>query len=83
MTRVYLVKLRVQTLQTEHFILCVYVQVVFSQAQISLFSYEQAAAVTTAQRAALSPVQETALSMVLNPVEDKPVDFRGTSQVVY
>ncbi|XP_062845412.1 stereocilin-like [Trichomycterus rosablanca] len=53
--------------------------VVFNQAQISLFSYEQAAAVTTAQRAALSPVQETALSMVLNPLEDKPVDFRGRS----
>ncbi|TST35121.1 Eukaryotic translation initiation factor 3 subunit J-B [Bagarius yarrelli] len=50
--------------------------VVFNQAQISAFSYEQAAAVTAAQRSALSSVQQTALSMVLNPFEDKPVDFR-------
>ncbi|XP_060767545.1 stereocilin [Neoarius graeffei] len=53
--------------------------VVFNQAQISVFSYEQAVAVTAAQRSALSPVQLTALSMVLNPLEDKPVDFRGRS----
>ncbi|KAK3510278.1 hypothetical protein QTP70_032702, partial [Hemibagrus guttatus] len=50
--------------------------VVFNQAQISEFSYEQAAAVTMAQRSALSSIQQTALSMVLNPLEDKPVDFR-------
>ncbi|KAF5904403.1 stereocilin-like, partial [Clarias magur] len=50
--------------------------VVFNQAQISVFSYEQAVAVTEAQRSALSPVQQTALSMVLNLLEDKPVDFR-------
>ncbi|KAF4090913.1 hypothetical protein AMELA_G00031030 [Ameiurus melas] len=53
--------------------------VVFDQVQISVFSYEQAVAVTAAQRSALSPVQQTALSMVLNPLEDKPVDFRGRS----
>ncbi|KAM9493562.1 uncharacterized protein strc1 isoform 1-T1 [Clarias gariepinus] len=53
--------------------------VVFNQAQISVFSYEQAVAVTEAQRSALSPVQQTALSMVLNLLEDKPVDFRGRS----
>ncbi|KAL7833698.1 hypothetical protein AOLI_G00286580 [Acnodon oligacanthus] len=53
--------------------------VIFNQAQISMFSYEQAAAVTVAQRSVLSSVQETALSMVLNPLEDKPVDFRGRS----
>lgn len=51
---------------------------VFNQAQISVFSYEQATAVTMAQRSALSSVQQTALSMVLNLLEDKPVDFRGT-----
>lgn len=55
-----------------------HMQVVFNQAQISVFSYEQAIAVTEAQRSALSPVQQTALSMVLNLLEDKPVDFRGT-----
>lgn len=43
-----------------------------------MFTYDQAIAVTDAQRSALSPVQETALYMVLNPWEDKPVDFRGT-----
>ncbi|XP_051503296.1 stereocilin-like [Myxocyprinus asiaticus] len=53
--------------------------VVFNQAQIHIFTYEQAVAVTDTQRSALSPVQETALSMVLNPWEDKPVDFRGRS----
>uniref|UniRef100_W5LJ55 Stereocilin 1 n=1 Tax=Astyanax mexicanus TaxID=7994 RepID=W5LJ55_ASTMX len=53
--------------------------VVFNQVQISGFSYEQAAAITPAQRSTLSAVQETALSMVLNPLDDKPVDFRGRS----
>ncbi|XP_067297525.1 uncharacterized protein strc1 [Pseudorasbora parva] len=53
--------------------------VVFNQAQIRMFTYDQAIAVTDAQRAALSPVQQTALNMVLNPWEDKPVDFRGWS----
>ncbi|XP_026122207.1 stereocilin-like [Carassius auratus] len=53
--------------------------VVFNQAQIRMFTYDQAIAVTEAQRSALSPVQQTALSMVLNPWEDKPVDFRGRS----
>lgn len=43
-----------------------------------MFTYDQAIAVTDAQRSALSPVQETALYMVLNPWEDKPIDFRGT-----
>lgn len=51
---------------------------VFNQAQIRMFTYEQAIAVTDAQRSALSPVQQTALYMVLNPWEDKPIDFRGT-----
>ncbi|KAK2913811.1 hypothetical protein Q8A67_002210 [Cirrhinus molitorella] len=53
--------------------------VVFNQAQIRMFTYDQAIAVTEAQRSALSSVQRTALSMVLNPWEDKPVDFRGLS----
>ncbi|XP_046696648.1 stereocilin-like [Silurus meridionalis] len=53
--------------------------VVFNQEQISVFSYEQAVMVTEAQRSMLSTVQQTALSMVLNPLEDKPVDFRGRS----
>ncbi|XP_077084751.1 stereocilin [Siphateles boraxobius] len=53
--------------------------VVFNQAQIRMFTYDQAIAVTDAQRSALSPVQETALYMVLNPWEDKPVDYRGRS----
>ncbi|XP_059366823.1 stereocilin-like [Carassius carassius] len=53
--------------------------VVFNQAQIRMFTYDQAVAVTEAQRSALSSVQQTALSMVLNPWEDKPVDFRGMS----
>lgn len=53
-------------------------QVVFNQAQIRMFTYDQAVAVTEAQRSALSSVQQTALSMVLNPWEDKPIDFRGT-----
>ncbi|XP_016140907.1 stereocilin [Sinocyclocheilus grahami] len=53
--------------------------VVFNQAQIRMFTYDQAVAVTEAQRSALSTVQQTALSMVLNPWEDKPVDFRGMS----
>ncbi|XP_055059364.2 stereocilin isoform X1 [Misgurnus anguillicaudatus] len=53
--------------------------VVFNQAQIQMFTYEQAIAVTDTQRSLLSPVQATALSMVLNPWEDKPIDFRGRS----
>ncbi|TRZ00957.1 hypothetical protein DNTS_009708 [Danionella cerebrum] len=56
--------------------------VVFNQAQIRLFTYDQAIAVTDAQRSALTPLQQTALYMVLNPWEDKPVDFRGRSQGV-
>ncbi|TRZ02884.1 hypothetical protein DNTS_015860, partial [Danionella cerebrum] len=52
--------------------------VVFNQAQIRMFTYDQAIAVTDAQRSALTPLQQTALYMVLNPWEDKPVDFRGT-----
>ncbi|MFT7816572.1 stereocilin-like [Arapaima gigas] len=51
--------------------------VVFNQAQIRMFTYEQAVAVTDTQRSALSTVQQTALAMVLTPWEDKPVDFRG------
>ncbi|XP_076148821.1 uncharacterized protein strc1 [Alosa pseudoharengus] len=51
--------------------------VVFRPVQISMFSYEQAVAVTKAQLAAMSTEQQTALSMVINPWEDKPVDFRG------
>lgn len=50
---------------------------VFDQRQISMFSYEQAAAVTDEQLSALSDVQRTALAMVLTPWEDRPVDFRG------
>uniref|UniRef100_A0A3B3T1U9 Stereocilin 1 n=1 Tax=Paramormyrops kingsleyae TaxID=1676925 RepID=A0A3B3T1U9_9TELE len=50
--------------------------VVFDQAQIRMFSYEQAIAVTEAQRSVLTTVQQTALAMVLTPWEDKPVDFR-------
>ncbi|KAJ8247821.1 hypothetical protein GJAV_G00250900 [Gymnothorax javanicus] len=53
--------------------------VVFNQAQIRMFSYEQAIAVTESQRSALSPVQQIALSMVLTPWENRPVDFRGRS----
>ncbi|XP_061102953.1 uncharacterized protein strc1 [Conger conger] len=53
--------------------------VVFNQAQIRMFSYEQAVAVTPAQYSALTPLQRTALSMVLTPSENKPVDFRGRS----
>ncbi|XP_070688083.1 stereocilin [Pempheris klunzingeri] len=53
--------------------------VVFHQTQISMFSYEQAAAVTEEQLSALSDVQRTALAMVLTPWEDRPVDFRGRS----
>uniref|UniRef100_G3PSD2 Uncharacterized protein n=1 Tax=Gasterosteus aculeatus TaxID=69293 RepID=G3PSD2_GASAC len=51
--------------------------VVFHQRQISMFSYEQAAAVTVEQLSALSDIQRTALAMVLTPWEDRPVDFRG------
>ncbi|KAL6113010.1 uncharacterized protein ACO6RY_11391 [Pungitius sinensis] len=53
--------------------------VVFHQRQISMFSYEQGAAVTKEQLAALSDIQRTALAMVLTPWEDRPVDFRGKS----
>ncbi|XP_040019673.2 stereocilin [Gasterosteus aculeatus] len=53
--------------------------VVFHQRQISMFSYEQAAAVTVEQLSALSDIQRTALAMVLTPWEDRPVDFRGKS----
>ncbi|XP_076855509.1 stereocilin [Brachyhypopomus gauderio] len=56
--------------------------VVFNHVQISWFSYEQATAITAEQRAALSHIQQVALSMVLNPLENKPVDFRGRSQGV-
>lgn len=56
---------------------CHFLKVVFNQRQISMFSYEQAAAVTKEQLTALSDVQKTALAMVLTPWEDKPVDFRG------
>lgn len=56
---------------------CHFLKVVFNQRQISMFSYEQAAAVTQEQIAVLSNVQKTALAMVLTPWEDKPVDFRG------
>lgn len=58
-------------------VLCHFLKVVFHQRQISMFSYEQAAAVTKEQLSALSDVQKTALDMVLTPWEDKPVDFRG------
>lgn len=54
-----------------------FLKVVFDQRQISMFSYEQAAAVTEEQLSALSDVQRTALAMVLTPWEDRPVDFRG------
>uniref|UniRef100_UPI0037E98643 stereocilin n=1 Tax=Semicossyphus pulcher TaxID=241346 RepID=UPI0037E98643 len=53
--------------------------VVFDQRKISMFSYEQAAAITEEQLSALSDVQKTALAMVLTPWEDRPVDFRGKS----
>ncbi len=56
---------------------CHFLQVVFDQRQISMFSYEQAAAVSEDQRAALSNVQRTALDMVLTPWVARPVDFRG------
>ncbi|KAM8894443.1 stereocilin isoform 2-T2 [Spinachia spinachia] len=54
--------------------------VVFHQTQISVFSYEQAAAVTKEQLSALSDIQRTALAMVLTPWVDRPVDFRGKSR---
>ncbi|XP_063046018.1 stereocilin [Engraulis encrasicolus] len=56
--------------------------VVFRPVQISMFSYEQAVAVTKAQYVAMTPEQQTALSMVINPWENKPVDFRGRSSGV-
>lgn len=45
----------------------IFLQVVFSPNQISMFSYEQAVAVTSLQIAGLSDVQNTALALVLNP----------------
>lgn len=59
-----------------------YLKVVFDQRQISMFSYEQAAAVTDEQLSALSDVQRTALAMVLTPWEDRPVDFRGEQLII-
>lgn len=59
-----------------------YLKVVFDQRQISMFSYEQAAAVTDEQLSALSDVQRTALAMVLTPWEDRPVDFRGEQSII-
>lgn len=59
-----------------------FLKVVFDQRQISMFSYEQAAAVTDEQLAALSDVQRTALAMVLTPWEDRPVDFRGEQSLM-
>uniref|UniRef100_A0A3P8UST0 Stereocilin LRR domain-containing protein n=1 Tax=Cynoglossus semilaevis TaxID=244447 RepID=A0A3P8UST0_CYNSE len=53
--------------------------VALNQRQISMFSYEQAAAVTNEQYNILSEVQKTALSMALTPWENRPVDFRGRS----
>ena len=50
---------------------------VLNQAQINMFSYEQAMAVTPEQRVLLSDVQQTALSMVLTPWENRPLNFRG------
>ena len=58
-------------------VLCHFLQVVFDQRQISVFSYEQAAAVTKVQLAAMTDLQKRALAMVLTPWEDRPVDFRG------
>ncbi|XP_029951152.1 stereocilin [Salarias fasciatus] len=54
--------------------------VAFDQAQISMFSYEQAAAVTKEQMDALTEVERTALAMVLTPWENRNVNFRGRSQ---
>ncbi|XP_028812338.1 stereocilin isoform X2 [Denticeps clupeoides] len=56
--------------------------VVFKPVQISMFSYDQAVAVTNTQSSALSIEQQTALAMVLNPWENKPIDFRGRSSGV-
>uniref|UniRef100_A0A3Q3KZN9 Stereocilin 1 n=1 Tax=Labrus bergylta TaxID=56723 RepID=A0A3Q3KZN9_9LABR len=50
--------------------------VVFNQKHISMFFYEQAAAVTEEQLSKMSDVQKTALSLVLTPWEARPVDFR-------
>lgn len=58
-------------------VLCHFLQVVFHQRQISMFSYEQAAAVTKAQLAAMTELQRRALAMVLTPWEDRLADFRG------
>ncbi|XP_058484473.1 stereocilin [Solea solea] len=54
--------------------------VALNHRQISMFSYEQAAAVTDAQISALSEVQKTALSLALTLWENRPVDFRGRSR---
>ncbi|CAB1435802.1 unnamed protein product [Pleuronectes platessa] len=53
--------------------------VALNHIQISMFSYEQAAAVTPEQFSALSGVQQTALAMALTPWENRPIDFRGKS----
>nr|XP_019935608.1 PREDICTED: stereocilin-like isoform X1 [Paralichthys olivaceus] len=53
--------------------------VALNHIQMSVFSYEQAAAVTPEQFSALSDVQRTALAMALTPWENRPVDFRGKS----
>lgn len=52
-------------------------KVVFDQTKITMFSYEQAAAVTNEQLLGLSDVQRTALAMVLTPWEDRRVDFKS------
>ncbi|XP_060923638.1 uncharacterized protein strc1 [Limanda limanda] len=53
--------------------------VALNHIQISMFSYEQAAAVTPKQIAALSEMQRTALAMALTRWENRPIDFRGKS----
>ncbi|XP_034437301.1 stereocilin isoform X1 [Hippoglossus hippoglossus] len=53
--------------------------VALNHIQISMFSYEQAAAVTPEQFSALSDVQRTALAMALTPWENRPINFRGKS----
>ncbi|XP_069480298.1 stereocilin [Ambystoma mexicanum] len=53
--------------------------VVFSAAQIQMFSYQQAAAVTQQQLSLLDSQQQRALSLVLTAWDDRLVDFRGRS----
>uniref|UniRef100_A0AAV2LU93 Stereocilin LRR domain-containing protein n=1 Tax=Knipowitschia caucasica TaxID=637954 RepID=A0AAV2LU93_KNICA len=53
--------------------------VAFRPHQISMFSYDQADAVPIPVIDALSYMQKQALAMVLNPWEDRLVDFRGRS----